>query len=448
MEHPSQLTVDNKPWDNNYCHRNSAVFLELLNMLTKLYLAAAQEANLDSFQRCEIVSVAGLGTGEVCSATLKVKRDVKTLPNGTAGRWVVNDAGEEERKIDGLMIKNNVIMRDTDTYTKDTAHRMKRSLVKVVEDKEFTQELGLEIPSEKIDFEGPTPNLCGSRVVCLSPQATCRDVKDPELEIQEGQCFCNTGLEDFSPQGSTGEVCASPCLENFCGYGGYCQHTYTYELECKCSSWYYSGEKCTYDMRVVIGVVASVLSIVLVLAGAALYWRRRRRRGLFPILSTHSSSSSQQEPGDYRAMNPNVTTELKGDRETPDQQYDRVEDPHHHHRQPRVLRIVNRRPLTATNTQQIQIDGMTDSSTSDDFDYRYPGVSHSRPTGRVDFMPTEQQRVYSIPTSPQRTDSSPTEIQRRHRISTDLPPSPPAREHHSSLAIPRARIWSGLPDQV
>ncbi|KAK8725665.1 hypothetical protein OTU49_010678, partial [Cherax quadricarinatus] len=177
-----------------------------------------------------------------------------------------------------LMVSGEVVLRKTDEYDSDSNDQLQEAIIAVLSNTTIAEKLDLDVVDVVVD--DLESKLCDSGVNCTNTYASCIDEWDTALNVSEGRCRCKQSYVDLSPNNETnpGEICVMPCSPSFCYKGGQCELDNIYfTRSCSCNEWYYKGQKCSTDLRAVIGSVVSVLIIAVVLVGALIIYRRRSR---------------------------------------------------------------------------------------------------------------------------------------------------------------------------
>ncbi|KAG7164325.1 LWamide neuropeptides-like 1 [Homarus americanus] len=217
------------------------------------------------------------------SATIVKRRLKRSQPEADIQAATVKEVG--------LVVQGQVTFRRTESYNSTTNKQLQDALVYVVVNTSVSQDLDLYIYTDSIEVDDVKSKPCGV-VVCSNPLATCVNKTDPILKVK-GYCQCNPGYKDFSPNNVSfpGEICITPCASNYCANGGQCaQESPFYDPFCKCSHWYFTKEKCSLDLRMVIGIVVSAVIIIALLVATFIY---RRRQTACETLSSDTRSDAE-----------------------------------------------------------------------------------------------------------------------------------------------------------
>ncbi|XP_042856806.1 uncharacterized protein LOC122243342 [Penaeus japonicus] len=270
-------------WDNQYCDENSTIYKVFVQNIQKVYEEAGANGDLSNiYQRFEVKAVTPENNPDACASSPTTKRKSRSSSR-RAQSWTkrVSQTPRTRRPKtdDNLLVKGYVVLRETSSYTNDAGDKFKDALVTVVENSTIMDQVNLTITdSSTIIVDGARLILCGNDLSCTN-KTECINTYFPETNETKGVCRCSLGLVDFSPNPEVpGEVCVQGCSKNFCVHGKCQLNDRIFTRSCSCSTWYFTGEKCTRDMRIVIGMSAAVLVIGILLAGLLLYRRRREQQ--------------------------------------------------------------------------------------------------------------------------------------------------------------------------
>lgn len=282
-EHPSQMAVE-EVWDVNYCDRNSTLFGTFVENINTVYNAAGTSGNFsDIYQRFEVESIAPVSDPSACSPATRRRTSSRKTQTHSAKKALLVSRTQTPKKDETLLVKGKVILRETPSYTQDVGQKFQDALVTVVGNDIIMDQVNITINSSVIKVEGARMLLCGTDKSCNANSSECINLFLPEKNETKGVCRCLEGLVDMSPsKQEPGEICVQGCNSDFCVHGMCLMDERTFQLSCSCSDWYFTGTKCTWDMRIVIGMCVGALVIGILLAALLLYRKRTNRRAPKP----------------------------------------------------------------------------------------------------------------------------------------------------------------------
>lgn len=332
-QHESNMIVEHKKWDEAYCNSSTVEYNNLLTSVQKLYLTAATEGEmLDEYQNFTEMVVYPEGDPEACDAARKRRqaesvgaaptapansqRYSTRLRRNTPKRWRAPGAVQAKAVTsDRLVVTGKVVLRKTDNYNATSNEQLQEAIIAVINDN--NTDTDLEVDPDTVKVDSVEPKFCNVDVFCPSQNAFCVNTTDPELNVIQGRCQCLSSYQDFSPNNETnpGEICIKVCDSSFCSKGGECKMDYDfYTRSCSCLDWYYKGEKCSTDLRIVIGSVVSVVVVAGVLLATLFYtrwYRRRSREDAQTSADTVSSREGEHNEG-YSTLPRNAEVTQEG----------------------------------------------------------------------------------------------------------------------------------------